>query len=393
MAVVALDDDVGRRQSEARPALLGREVGIENARQNIGRNADAVVADDDAHVTSGRERRMIGGTARDVVGNDGDMSAGGHGLVGVEQHVAEHLRDLPLVRLDPPQIRGQVQVGADLRAGEREAGGLARQTGNRQHAFHRRTAFCESEELGREAASARHGLLRLAQWLSQGFACLTPLADKRDVPEDGAQQVVEVVGDAAGEQPERIDALRPQQFLLGTAALRDVAADAEDPYRPAFRVADHAGVHLRGEGRAVLAQHLVLDAVDRAFLDYAAHLREGPHPVPRRDPVGPGPLVGEVLLRRQEAVHFGRAAVGEQQSPLEVRDGDAVGRGLDQAAVERLAFRQHAAASHPDSAWHGLRRGSSFHRRLDRSDRSAGRPRLAFSQLHVPPDISYSLQP
>ena len=80
------------------------------------------------------------------------------------------------------------------------------------------------------------------------------------VAEDRAQDVVEVVRDAAGERAHRLQALGATQLLLHLAHLGDVADDADDPLRHAVRVAKHLPA-AADRARLLAAQDAVFEFV------------------------------------------------------------------------------------------------------------------------------------
>src|SRR5579883_1450509 len=96
---------VGEADAEAEAgaaAALGGEEGLEDMRQDVGRDAGAGVADADLdHVD-----------VSELVGGDGDAAAFGSGFGGVEQEVHEHLRDLVGVGANEREVARDVVLEA-----------------------------------------------------------------------------------------------------------------------------------------------------------------------------------------------------------------------------------------------------------------------------------------
>ena len=88
-------------------------------------------------------------------------------------------------------------------------------------------------------------------------ALLDPGLHQVEGADDAGQQVVEVVGDAAGELADGLHLLRLAQQVFDRPLLRDVAADDVEQLAFGHRVPHH------GQAFAVLADHAVDEAVDR----------------------------------------------------------------------------------------------------------------------------------
>jgi hypothetical protein len=124
-------------------------------------------------------------------------------------------------------------------------------------------AAAEHQHLLDQVARPLAGTLRLREVGGQARVRerLVAVACQRDVAHDRGEQVVEVVGDAAGQLPDRLHLLRLTQarlqFLplgLGPHALGDVARDREDVRLVAM--SEGQGLHLHDDALAVLADRL-----------------------------------------------------------------------------------------------------------------------------------------
>ncbi len=120
------------------------------------------------------------------------------------------------------------------------------------------------------------------------------LAHQRQAAEDDHQQVVEIMGDAAGQLPDRLQLLRLEQGLAGLLqlllrlqALGDVAGHLGEAGQGSGIVADRVDDHMRPEPRPVLA-------------DPPSFLLESPDPR-RRSPRLTAGSAGRPVLIRVEA--------------------------------------------------------------------------------------------
>ena len=113
--------------------------------------------------------------------------------------------------------------------------------------------------LGQRGAAPRAAQRVLDQRLDPRIVAGAPL-DQLEAAHHGGQQIVEVVGDAAGQLADRFHLLRLEErlpgqleFLLRAAALGDVARDLGEAEQAAVGAADRIDHDVRPEPRAVLA--------------------------------------------------------------------------------------------------------------------------------------------
>ena len=187
------------------------------------------------HPRSGRHVRAAHGLRRghDLQGGlDHETAAVGHRVAGVDGQVHQHLLDLAGIGLD----RARFADGADV-----ELEILADQAP--QHAIHLADdrvqiddarlddlAPREEQQLAGEGGGALAGALDLLECRPVRMVGRDLAENDVGVALDDGQQVVEVVGDAAGEAADRLHLLRLQELLFELLALGDV--DADRPRRP-----------------------------------------------------------------------------------------------------------------------------------------------------------------
>ena len=237
---MGLDDPVHHAEAEADPLLaaLGREEGLEDARQVLRRDTLPVVPD------------VEPGTAGLVARRDHDAAAAGDRVAGVQDQVDQHLLDLPGV--DAHRQRLARQLEAQLHVVPHQP--AEQQAARAQHVVQvdvldpGHLAAGEQQQLAAERRAAADVGLDLAEQAREGRHVLPPAAQQADAAQQGLQQVVEVVRDAARELADRAQLLglaqqlrralqllgAPRhpllelvvgllQQLLGALALRDVA--------------------------------------------------------------------------------------------------------------------------------------------------------------------------
>ncbi|CAN5420767.1 hypothetical protein BH09PSE6_BH09PSE6_14380 [soil metagenome] len=234
MSARLLDEAVELRQAEAGALAdrLGREERFERLGQHVGRHAGAAVGDRQQHVLP---RHHVAFARRVVlvefgVGRlDDDAPALGHRIARVDADVEQ--RTLELVDVAARGPRAARQHG---RHGDVFTDGAPDQL------FHRRHHRVEHHRLGIERLTPRERQQALGQ--SRGAACrcqrgrgvAADVVDAADADaaieqveaaDDAGQQVVEVVGDAAGELPDRFHLLGLAQCVVRLLAFGDDLGD------------------------------------------------------------------------------------------------------------------------------------------------------------------------
>ena len=216
LTAVSLHDPVRHRQPEARPFhLLGGEERVEHAGARVVVHADARVAHAHAHVV------------RVVRAGDPQVAAGGHGVHRVQHHVREHLAQLgggPGDGLRRTQVQVQVHqhaaaLGPRLPCRPRQLDDAV------EHPVHVDRLEALSLAHARELLHAAHRLRAVERSLLDDVelaahaGIVHGLEQELRAAEDRRQDVVEVVGDAAGHLAQRVQLRRLDQLRLGGAQL------------------------------------------------------------------------------------------------------------------------------------------------------------------------------
>ncbi len=218
---MSLDDPVDHGQPQPRPLarLLGGEEGLEGALAGLLLHAVAIVDDGQRGVLAGCQRReqgaLRGGEGLDAE-PDHQLAAVGHGVAGVDAQVHH---DLVQLRALPGDVHAGLDLGEDLDPGVEDAPDQPDhllQHLREVHAAPLRTpAPAEGQQLAREP----HGLVQGHLHLLQAGLHLRPVvalqpAQVAQVDQQRREQVVEVVGHAAGNLADGLQLLRLQQLLL-----------------------------------------------------------------------------------------------------------------------------------------------------------------------------------
>ena len=151
---------------------------------------------------------------------DRQGAAVGHGVPGVDRQVQHHLFDLPGVDLHGAQVAGQIAGQVDVLAEHAGQHPLERQHGGVEieHLGHQQLSPAEGEQLPGQRRRPVGGATDAAGEPAPRRARQPLGIERLGVAADDLQQVVEVMGDAAGEPAERADLLGPPQ-LFGEVAI------------------------------------------------------------------------------------------------------------------------------------------------------------------------------
>jgi hypothetical protein len=214
-AAVLLGDPLGDGQAEPGAALLGGDVGLEDARQQVGRAA--------------RRRPPRRAPRHRLPGREAQRPPAGHRLQGVLHQVVQHLEHLVAIG------QHRREAGGDLpgerharRVGGEEPQQPLRQLGGRHPLQGRGGQPGEAGELVHDAPQAAHLLADGAGRLLQDLGEVGPLAgvpQQLHAQSDGGQRVLELVGQRPGHLPPGRHPLRGGQAgAQKLAAIRRLSA-------------------------------------------------------------------------------------------------------------------------------------------------------------------------
>ena len=182
------------------------------------------------------------------MGLDADRAALGHGVARIDREVENRLVELRGVDLDRPQAGIGMQLHDHLLAQgpAQHAGDLRQALVEVDHRRLQRLLAREGEQPARQLGAAQRAVQRFLDDLALPRVGL--LHRDVEIADDDAEQVVEVVRDAAGQLADRLHLHRLAQLLLDRLALGDVLGVAEQIFRIAGLVLDR---HLDGAQQAL----------------------------------------------------------------------------------------------------------------------------------------------
>ncbi len=164
----------------------------------------------------------------EIVAGDAEGAAVGHGLVGVDDEVADDLADLAGIDFRGPEFFAEGEFAPALRAAEGEADGVLDEFGDGGGLLNRRAAAGEGEELLGEIARAEGGVLGVVQAAAHLVVRREDEGGEGDVADDGGEEVVEIVRNAAGEQAELFQGIGFASLGFIALTFGDVAEDKDD---------------------------------------------------------------------------------------------------------------------------------------------------------------------
>ena len=304
MSTVVPDDGIRRGQAQAAALLPGGEIGIEDLLEMLGRYAHPLVFDGDPHVPAllqGEFARLQG----QVPGPDPDGAARGHGLDRVEHQIVDHLTDLPLVDLGGPQVLGNPVLALDGRSPQHKGRRIPDQLGQGGGFLDRRSAPGKGQQLLGEPPGLPGRAFDLGEHLEEAIPRLYPYLGQREIADDPHQEVVEVMGDAPGQQAHGFELLAPEALFFHPALGRDVAEHQD--------YANDAAVPVADRGAAVRDAALGAVPADQQRLSGHSHDRAAlQHPFHRTGAGLPRPLVDDIEDFSQRPVDcFGLGPPGQ----------------------------------------------------------------------------------
>ena len=277
------------------------------------------------------ERAVVG--ARRFDGLDRHRAAVRHRVARVDREVDDHLLDLRRVGLHRREARARASSTSSTSSPIRRRSRLSMSATTALRSSTRGCSTCRrlNASSWRVSAAARADAFLISSAWRRSRASSMPLDQELAVAEDHGQQVVEVVGDAAGEAADRLHLLRLAELLLELLLARKVAHDRDVT----------AGADVGGRDELDLAQAAVR-ALERRLRLHGAFAHE------------PGPEdVAECEIGHQ---------VVDASTSAPPR-GRLRGRRVRSRSARRAAARRRRSASGRPTARTRRRRSSSASRR------------------------------
>ncbi len=252
-ASALFDDAVDSCQTQSRslPRFFGSEEWFKHVFDHLGRHPGARIADNQLHILarlgcktkSGepfvhKKRRRL----------DAELAAFGHCISGICGQIHQHLFDLPRVGLDGTRLSVQPKNNFNILS-DQLAQHLRDFPDDLIHAnkFGRtRPLPAEGQELARQSAGliCRPGDFGDSRPVSgQGGGVSAKVGGNHfRIPENDGQQIVEVVGDAAGKPPDALQLLSLAQLVFEVLATGKVDDETKEA-APAGMFDRHRACH------------------------------------------------------------------------------------------------------------------------------------------------------
>ncbi len=239
LAAVFADDGEHGGEAEAGAVFFRGEERIEDLFEIFRGDAAAVVANFELDVIAGGERRNLVGGEVGVGGAELQLRAvrsAGHRLEGVDDEVLEDLKNLSAIDADGLDVFGDLEGDFGVGAGGGDLDGVGEDVFRGDDALGAGAAFGEHQELFRETLGGEAGFFGVVEG-----GVVAVVFGERDAAEDGGEKIVEVVGDAAGEETEGFEAVGFDELLGGEGHLGGVAENDDDAARFAGGIVGGAG--------------------------------------------------------------------------------------------------------------------------------------------------------
>ena len=298
-------DTEDRRQPQPGPLAdsLGREERLEDMRAHLIVHPDSAVLNRESQVVAGLEpllgREEVQATdlgavlrLRVVLGHDhprrldGELAAVGHRVPRVDAEVEDDLLDLTGVGEDRSKLLTELDLELDVLADQalEHLAHVGHDVVERELLRLEHLPPAEGEKLARKRGRAVAGLRDLREVPAYRMVGLELHQADLGEAEDAAEEVVEVVRDATGEQPDRLHLLGLLELLLaptkrrfGLETIRHVADEPAD--EGALAILEEVRGHLHGDRAPSL------DLVTRFERRRLALFERGPVRVPADSPL------------------------------------------------------------------------------------------------------------
>ena len=139
--------------------------------------------------------------------------------------IVDDLADLSLVHIDGLKILGNGELGGQSGPMHGELGPVLEKRRKLDGFLDGRAAAGKGQKFAGQFACAHRSFLGFLQCAAHGLGGTITQVRQGDVAENHRQDVVEIMGDAAGEQADRFELAGFLPFRLGLESFRDVAKD------------------------------------------------------------------------------------------------------------------------------------------------------------------------
>ena len=218
-------------------------------------HAFAAVRDVDPKIFPGRQLGQAVLVEEELVRGDRQAAPLRHGIARIHREVEQRILELAAVdHGDQPAVR---QSGVDRHILAQDPAQQRNEVAHQLVEVHghgpQRLQPGKGQQPLRQLAAAQHGLLRMIEKLDSRLAGRQGLAQKLEIPMGHRQQIVEVMGNAAGQLADGLDLERLAQLRLEAVASGQIGEHADEMGQPAMGIMHRRDRELIVEGDAVLA--------------------------------------------------------------------------------------------------------------------------------------------
>jgi hypothetical protein len=241
------------------PVPLPRGLVVKNGRTH----AVARVADCNQYVRPGRDAQVLVGVLaaeRGVARLDREPAPLQHRIAGIDREVHDDLTQLAAVGQHRAQDRTGYYRQIDVLADDppQHTAGVVQQLPHIDERRLEHLLATEREELLGEGGRSRRSFLDSYDIIPSRGAAVEIGQQKFGIAADSSEDVVEVVRDAAGQLPDRVQLLSVQRLFLCAPPRRDIEKRAHGPAGPAGFVEKRRGVGQQMRDPAVRVDQVVL---------------------------------------------------------------------------------------------------------------------------------------
>ena len=214
MSIVVLDDGIRRGQTEAAALPFGCEVGIEYPLKMFVGDSCPLISNNDMQISSWRQGQFVGFDDLAVMRLQEQSPTIWHRLVGIDDEILSDLADLSTVDLSCPEIVVDVKFARHIRTTRRKCRRVSQQVHHRCSLLHGGATFGKCQELMGEIRRPVCGGFDLRQMIEEPTLRLDLSFHQGEIPDDGGEDVVEVVGDPSCHDAERLELLCLEKLLF-----------------------------------------------------------------------------------------------------------------------------------------------------------------------------------
>ncbi|OQA75948.1 MAG: hypothetical protein BWY31_04669 [Lentisphaerae bacterium ADurb.Bin242] len=238
-SAVIFDDSINRGQAEPRasPPLLGGKKWLKNAGSRSLIHSDSRVPhrqfDKSARLDA--EACHILNAQLGVFHGNIKISSAGHRLPRVHEKIEQHLIHLTAVHVHMPEVFFRVMADGYFFSGSSEhfraAGGEFAKVGRPDFVL---AATGKAQKLPCQIGAFLDIFFHVLEAFMEGVPLIDMHEHQGNISEDAHQQIVEIVGNAAGQRPDGLQLLRAQKLALHGLFLRNIDEKSPESHRFSF---------------------------------------------------------------------------------------------------------------------------------------------------------------